>query len=85
MEIHASDADCLGGEAVYLNGRHVGTVSSGGYGHRVKKSLAFAYVSPEVSHAGARLEVLIMGERRPAEVLAEPVYDPSNKKPRTIG
>lgn len=82
LEVNADDADCWGGETVIGNGNVVGFVSSGGYGHRVSKSLAFAYVSPECSAAGTELLVEILGERRPASVLVGPVYDPANARPR---
>ncbi|CAN5922766.1 hypothetical protein BH23ACT10_BH23ACT10_40350 [soil metagenome] len=38
------------------------------------------------SHAtpGTHLEVLILGERRPARVLAEPAYDPKNERLRDV-
>ncbi|MGI9412588.1 MAG: FAD-dependent oxidoreductase, partial [Hyphomicrobiales bacterium] len=47
LDVVAGDADCLGSETVYLNGRRVGAISSGGYGHWVGRSLAFAYVEPD--------------------------------------
>ncbi len=82
LDVDARDADCWGGETVYGKGKAVGFVSSGGYGHRVKKSLAFAYVDPESSEPGSSLEIAILGERRGARVLAGPPYDPANALPR---
>ena len=85
LELDAQDADCWGGETIYWNGSVVGFVSSGGYGHRVQKSLAFAYVNLESSEAGIDLQVDILGERRAARVLNGPAYDPSNSRPRADG
>ncbi len=82
LEVDADGADAHSSETVYWNGERVGQVSSGGYGFSVKKSLAFAYVKPEAAVPGTALEVMILGERRPAQVLAEPVYDPGNERPR---
>ena len=82
LEIDAADADCLGSEAVMMNGSRVGAVSSGGWGPSVRKSLAFAYLDPVHAEPGTQLDVLILGERRPARVLAEPAYDPKNLRPR---
>ncbi len=82
LEVEAEDADCLGSEAVFINGSKVGAVSSGGYGHGVGKSLAFAYLTPEAAEAGTRLDVMILGRRRPAVVLDRPAYDPDNHRPR---
>ncbi|GAB5469592.1 MAG: FAD-dependent oxidoreductase [Rhodospirillales bacterium] len=82
LEIEAEDADCQGSEAVYANGSRVGAVSSGGYGHSVGKSLAFAYLKPDLARPGTALEVLVLGERRPAKVLGQPAYDPDSLRPR---
>lgn len=82
LDIDAGDADCSGSEAVFLDGHKVGAVSSGAYGHRTGKSLAFAYTTPAASEPGTILEVMILGERRPARVLDRPVYDPDNRLPR---
>lgn len=82
LEIDADDADAHASETVYMNGKRVGQISSGGYGFTTQKSLAFAYVNPGASAPGTELEVLILNERRPARVLDQPVYDPGNDKPR---
>ena len=54
-------------------------VTSGGYGLRSKKSLAFAYVKSELTNVG-NLEIEIQGKRRKAKILHKVVYDPENKK-----
>lgn len=82
LEIDAEDADAHASETVYKNGVRVGQISSGGYGFSVGKSLAFAYVQPDAAKPGTELEVMVLGTRRPALVLAEPVYDPGNERPR---
>ena len=43
------DADARGNEPVYHNNKIVGVVTSGAYGFRVNKSLAFAYVQSELA------------------------------------
>ena len=42
-----------------------------------------AYVDAEVAIPGTRLAVEILGDRRPAVVLAEPPFDPENRRPRS--
>ena len=84
LEVDTKDADPHSSETVYLNGTRVGQVSSGAYGQYVGKSLAFAYVKPEAAAPGTELEVMVLGERRPARVLAEPVYDPASERPRMV-
>jgi dimethylglycine dehydrogenase len=54
--------------------------SSGGYGHRVEKSIALGYVPPEISSPGTKLEVEVLGKKLPAEVVAMPIYDRENKR-----
>jgi dimethylglycine dehydrogenase len=56
--------------------------TSGAYGHRVNKSLAFACVEPDFAAPGSRFEVLIQGERRSATVLGAPAFDPDNSRMR---
>ena len=82
LAVEAEDADCHGSEAVFANGARVGAVSSGGYGHSVGTSLAFAYLHPAHAAPDTPLEVMILGARRPARVLGEPAYDPANLHPR---
>lgn len=82
LEVDAADADPHSSETVFMNAERVGQVSSGGYGFSVGKSLAFAYVKPEAAAPGTELEVMVLGEKRPARVLADPVYDPGNERPR---
>ncbi len=85
LDVAAHDADCWGGETIYGNDGVAGFVSSGGYGHRVNKSLAFAYVDAGCSDVGTELHVDILGERQRATVLGGPVYDAANDRPRADG
>ena len=81
-EVAASDTDARGGEPVLVDDRCVGVTTSGAYGHRVGKSLAFACVTPEFAAPGSRFEVLIQGERRAATALAGAAFDPDNARMR---
>ena len=56
VEVAATDTDARGGEPVLLGERCIGVTTSGAYGHRVKKSLAFACVDPEFASAGSEFE-----------------------------
>jgi dimethylglycine dehydrogenase len=81
-EVQAADADARGGEPVMLGDACIGVSTSGAYGHRVGKSLAFVCVPPELAEPGSAFELLIQGERRPATVLAHPAFDPDNARMR---
>ena len=76
------DADALGGNPLYQDGKLVGRATSGGYGFRVKKSLALAMVSPELAEVGTVLEIDILGRRFDAVVIEESPFDPANEKLR---
>jgi dimethylglycine dehydrogenase len=80
MVVEADDADPWGYNPIFNGDDQVGMTSSGGYGHRVGKSIAFGYVPPGLTDPGTKLEVEILGEKRPAEVVAAPIYDPTNEK-----
>ena len=79
LEVDVDDVDARGNEPVYCNGKVVGVVTSGGYGFRSKKSLAFAYVKSDFAEASS-LEIEIQGKKRKAKILHKVVYDPENKK-----
>jgi dimethylglycine dehydrogenase len=83
MDVDCAVAPAHGGDPVYSGSAQVGSVTSGGYGHRVARNIAYAYVDPGAAEAGTRLEIGILGERYAATV-AEPVrYDPENRLPRS--
>ena len=80
LEVDVDNADPRGNEPVYYNDKIVGVVTSGGYGFRVKKSLAFAYVNSDLATEGQEFLISIQGQKRKAKVLHLPAYDPENKK-----
>ena len=77
------DADALGNNPLLHTGELVGRATSGGYGHRLGKSLALAMLRPELARPGARLEIEILGERHSASVLPESPFDPGNERLRS--
>ncbi|MFF5108194.1 FAD-dependent oxidoreductase [Streptosporangium sp. NPDC000509] len=74
---------CLGGEPVRVGGLPASRVTSGGYGHRVDRSIAYAYL-PEGAAPGDRVEVGVTGTWVGAAVTAEPLYDPSSERVRRL-
>jgi len=75
MEVDVADADALGDNPIYLDkdseGKPVGWASSGGFSFVTNRSLAFAWVPPELSAEGTEVWVYILGERRKCKVLGE--------------
>jgi len=83
LEVDGADADAANGDGVWLDGRLVGLVTSGAYGHHVGMSLALAYL--DMATAEARpdgLTVAILGDLRPARVLPAIPYDPAGRRLR---
>jgi dimethylglycine dehydrogenase len=78
LAVESVDSDCHGNEPVYRGDRLVGLTTSGAYGHAVGQSLAFAYVEPGLARADERFEILLLGQRCAARVLARPAWDPEN-------
>ena len=75
MVVDVEGIDVSGDEAILSDGQSVGYVSSGGYAHHVKKSMAMGYVNADMASPGQALQVEIMGVMYDAEVLGRPVYD----------
>lgn len=75
MTIDVDGIDVSNDEAILLDGKAVGYVSSGGFGHRVAQSMAMGYVETEYAQAGTKLQVEILGELYDAVILAGPLYD----------
>jgi dimethylglycine dehydrogenase len=80
--VEAGDADASGDEPIWHDGRVVGWVTSGAYGHRVQRSLALGYIPVALATATDGFEIEIIGERRPATRLSLPVYDPDGSRMR---
>lgn len=74
LEVSNSDAAAHAGASVMRGTQVVGTVSSGGYGHRVGKNLAYAFLKVGTKHSG--LEIDILGKRVTAQVIGRSQYDP---------
>ena len=80
--VDADDADAAAVSIVYDGGAVVGLVTSGGYGYRLNKSIALAYLRADLAVPGKALEIEILGTRRRAVVATEPLYDPDNSRLR---
>ena len=82
FEVDAADSDVRGGEPIFNGDRCVGVTTSGAYGHYVGKSLGFGYVPPDLAVPGADLQVRLLGDRCPLNLLDAPAYDPASKRLR---
>jgi dimethylglycine dehydrogenase len=77
-----TETDARGSEPIRRNGEIVGRCTSGGYGWRVKKSLALAMVRPDLGEIGSELEITLLGKPHRAIVIAESPFDPQNERLR---
>ncbi len=83
LEVHGpNDADPLGNEPLYRDGKMIGRATAGAYGHHVGKSLAIGYVEAGTGSTDSELEIEILGARYAASVIGESPYDPENKSLR---
>jgi dimethylglycine dehydrogenase len=78
-----TDADALGNNPIYADGRLVGRATGGNYGFRLEKSLALAMVRPELPAPGTELKMTILDRRHPVTVIPESPYDPDNVRLRS--
>ncbi len=62
----------------------VGWVTSGGYAHHVRQSMAQGYVPAELAgnESDGLFEIEILGQRRPARITIEPLFDPTGERMR---
>jgi 4-methylaminobutanoate oxidase (formaldehyde-forming) len=68
----------LGNEPVSLpDGQIIGRVSSGGLGYSLGASIAYAWLPTNASAPGTTVSVEVFGVAVPAEVRADPLYDPT--------
>ena len=75
--------ECYGNEAVYHNGELIGLTTGGAFGHRVGKSIAFAYLKPASISDGLEVTIDTSIGSRSAHIERDAVYDPQNELLRT--
>jgi dimethylglycine dehydrogenase len=80
--VDATDADALGDEPIWHDGKAVGWVTSGAYGYRAKTSIALGYVPAPLAAAESGFEIELIGERRRARPQPTPPIDPSGARMR---
>jgi dimethylglycine dehydrogenase len=81
--VDASDADALGDEPIWHDGKVVGWVTSGAYGFRAHSSIALGYVPAALAAAESGFEIEIIGERHKATPQKTAPVDPQGLLMRT--
>ena len=78
IQIAAAEVDPFYAHGVWQGDRSVGIVTSGAYGHRTGKVLALAYLRDATARDG--LSGSILGQKRPATILTQAPFDPTNTR-----
>ena len=64
------------------DGSVVGTITSGDWGHRVGKNIAYAFVDPDMADEGTEMALDLLGQQVPAKVITAIQYDPDHSRMR---
>jgi dimethylglycine dehydrogenase len=80
--VDGADVDVIGDEPIWHDGRVVGWITSGGYAHWAKASVAMGYVPREISLIEDGFEIEIIGTRYPARIQRQPLFDPQGDRMR---
>lgn len=83
MEVDADNADTTGFEPVWQGSDFIGYVTSGGWGHRTRKSLALAYLDSDRIEESAAYQVYVLGDKRDARLLPMVPYDANGERMRS--
>ena len=81
--IETDDIDVTNNEAVVKDGKSIGYITSGGFAHHVKKSIAYSYLDEEILKTNEKFQVEINGNFYNSTIIKEPLYDPRGTKMRS--
>ncbi|MEL7345060.1 MAG: glycine cleavage T C-terminal barrel domain-containing protein, partial [Pseudomonadota bacterium] len=76
LVVDCTDRPAHPGSSAMMDGRVVGTVTSGDWGHRTGMNLALAFVEPDLAAPGTAMTLDLLGDLIPAKVIAPAPYDP---------
>ena len=83
LAVDIKGMDPWGNEPIHHGKTMVGRATSGAYGYTLGKSLAVGYVRPSYAAPGTKLSIVVLGKRRPCEVVVESPWDPENARLRS--
>jgi dimethylglycine dehydrogenase len=81
--VAGTDVDVIGDEPIWHDNKVVGWITSGGYAHWAKQSVALGYVPSGLAESDNGFEIEIIGKRYPASVRREPLFDPAGDRMRS--
>jgi dimethylglycine dehydrogenase len=80
--MEAEDADVIGDEPIWFGGEVRGWVTSGGYAHGSKASVAMGYVPKEIADEADGFEIELLGKRHAARLQPAPLFDANLERMR---
>ena len=84
LALESDSVDASGGEPIFtLDGTAVGRVTTGTYGHTVRKSLAMGFIKSAYAKPGTTFDVAVLGKPHRATLLGEAPFDPAGKHLRS--
>lgn len=72
----------LGKEPVHVDGAPAGYVTSAAYGYTIGRGIAYAWLPAGASVPGTAVHIEYFGEKIPATVAQEPLFDPQMERIR---
>ncbi|MBX2839360.1 MAG: FAD-dependent oxidoreductase [Gammaproteobacteria bacterium] len=78
LNVDCAVAPAHAGDSIYSNDKLIGTVTSGGFGHRINQNIAYGFVDPLYSSIGTLTQIGILGNQYDATITNECQYDPEN-------
>ena len=82
MTLDDQGAVVMGKEPIMDGQRVLGYVTSANYGHTIGRGVVYGYLPASHANPGTGVDVVYFGERMPATVAKEPLYDPQGRKMR---
>ncbi len=81
--VEVDDADVVADEPIWIADEVVGFITSGGYAHYSEKSVAYGFLPVEHASEGKQVDIEILGERYPAQLYTQPLFDPEFSRMRS--
>lgn len=79
--VDAGECDAPYMSTLWFDGEVVGETTSGGWGHRVDKSIALGMLRADLTEPGTEIEIEIFGQKYAATVQPDqPLWDPKNER-----
>jgi dimethylglycine dehydrogenase len=80
--VDAKNADCIGDEPVWKDGKVVGWITSGGYAHASGVSVAMGYVPGDLADQDAGWQIELLGDMLDARPQRQPLFDANGQAMR---